>query len=213
MGKNDVKLFDIQYIGDIYYYLNLFNNKYIIFNNSLSHFKGLHANRASIMGANKVLLLSVPLVGGRSVKVHIKDLKISQKEPWQRIHWRSIHDSYRKAPWFEEYAPALEILYKQSYTYLWDWNVKIINWAIEALQWDAVILSENEINNYQKSEGVYTINYLKMGEEYPVYQQVFSDKLGFQPNLSILDLIMNEGPLSSDYLKKLAAYHLHNSGL
>jgi hypothetical protein len=212
MNKNNIKSIDIQYIGDVYYYLNLLKSEYIIFNHSLLHFKGLNLNRTTIMGANKLLVLSVPLDGGRSVKARLKDLKIAGRQAWQRIHWRSIHDSYRKAPWFEEYAPELEILYKQEYTYLWDLNLKLTSWVFKALQWDTVILAESEIENSQKIEKVNNFNFLKMGQGYPIYHQVFSDKLGFQPNLSILDLLMNEGPLASDYLQKLAAYHLNNTG-
>jgi hypothetical protein len=211
MDNKIIKLIDIQYFGDIYYYLNLYNNKYIKFNNTSIHFKALHLNRTSIFSANKVLQLSVPLDGGRSVKLNVKELKISSREPWQRIHWRSIHDSYRKAPWFEEYSYELESLYQQNYTYLWDWNVKIANWVLAALRWDAVILAENELCIPEQLEQNTPYQFNQREDKYPVYQQVFSDKLGFQPNLSILDLIMNEGPAASNYLKKLAEYHFRNS--
>ncbi len=212
MIVNNLKITDIQYFGDIYFNLNLFNIKYIKFNNASRHFKGLHPNRTSIMGANKVLVLSVPLDGGRKVKKDIKDLKIVSRETWQRIHWRSIHDSYRKSPWFEEYAPQLEKIYLQNYIFLWDWNLDIARWVFEALNWGSVILAENEWNLPQELEQGVPYHFSKMEEGYPVYQQVFSDKLGFQPNLSILDLIMNEGPAASNYLKKLAEYHFRNSG-
>jgi hypothetical protein len=211
MIVNNLKITDIQYFGDIYFNLNLSNIKYIKFNNALRHFKGLHVNRTSIMGANKVLVLSVPLDGGRSVKTDIKDLKIVSRESWQRIHWRSIHDSYRKSPWFEEYAPELEKIYRQNYIFLWDWNLDIARWVFEALNWDSVILAENELYLPQELQQEIPYHFIKMEDDYPVYQQVFSDKLGFQPNLSILDLIMNEGPASTDYLQKLTQYHLRNS--
>ena len=167
-------------------------------------------NRTSIMAANKVLVLSVPLDGGRSVKTNIKDLKISSVESWQRIHWRSIHDSYRKSPWFEEFAPGLEKLYQQKQNFLWDWNINICEWVFGALNWGPVILAEDEIYPPQALDKDVHYYFSKLEDDYPVYQQVFSDKLGFHPNLSILDLIMNEGPASTDYLQKLAQYHLHN---
>jgi hypothetical protein len=164
------------------------------------------------MGANKVLVLSVPLEGGRAVKMNIKDLKIASRESWQRIHWRSIHDSYRKAPWFEEYAPWLEKLYGQSYTYLWDLNVKIMEWILQALKWNAVILAENEIlNAFSLSKK--NDNPGWVGKDgFPEYQQVFSNRLGFQPDLSVLDLILNEGPSAAQYLQKLSDYAVRISG-
>jgi hypothetical protein len=200
------QLTDIQYYGSVYYYISLLNNKYIIFDNTLSHFKGLHVNRTCILGANKVLTLSVPLEGGRSVKHKIMDLKIASRDSWQRIHWRSIHDSYRKAPWFEEYAVDLENLYQKTYVYLWDWNLKIAEWVFQSLNSETVILSEEVSGNLQNSKISFSNDSIKMGFGYPKYQQVFSDKLGFQPNLSILDLIMNEGPMARKYLEKLEVY-------
>lgn len=212
MDKKNIKIIEIQYFGNICYYLSLLNSSYIYFNNASTHFKGLNVNRTSVMSANKVLTLSVPIEGGRSVKTPVKDLKISFREPWQRIHWRSLHDSYRKAPWFEEYAPELEMIYQQNYIYLWDLNVKITNWVFQVLKMEAVILADFKNHHDPEDVEISRISSDEMGSDYPCYRQVFSDKLGFHPNLSIVDLIMNEGPLAMDYLKKLAVYHADNSG-
>ena len=211
MNNKLYKNIEIQYFGDVYYYFNLINSTYIYFNDGLGHEKGKNWNRTRIMGANNWLCLSVPLEGGRSVKVSVKDLKISQREPWQRIHWRSIHDSYRKSPWFEEYAPALENIIHQSYHFLWDLNLKTFDWVHKTLGLDSVILSD--IADYSQESQTGDLIFLAdfQTEGYPVYTQVFSDKLGFMPNLSVLDLILNEGPMAKEYLKKLAEFH-HREG-
>ena len=80
MSIKKYKKIDLQYFGNVNYFLDLVNNKYIYFNNALVHSKGLQINRTSIMGANKVLVLSVPLEGGRAVKMNVKDLKIASRE-------------------------------------------------------------------------------------------------------------------------------------
>jgi hypothetical protein len=157
----------------------------------------------SIYGPNKVIDLSVPLEGGRSVKALVKDLKIAGREPWQRIHWRSIHDSYRKAPWFDEYAPELETMYQQNYNFLWDWNISTINWSLKVLGLDKVILSE--IDHFEEM-GVgddLLDNTQKKIMKYQPYHQVFSDRHGFIENLSIIDLNMNMGPEAINYLSRL----------
>lgn len=207
MNNNLYKSIEIQYIGDIYYYLNLINTTYIYFNDGLGHEKGKNWNRTRIMGANNLLCLSVPLEGGRSVRVPVKDLRISHREPWQRIHWRGIHDSYRKSPWFEEYAPALENLIHQNYHFLWDLNLKIFEWVHKTLGMESVILSDTTGFNPESGtdDFIFSADFPKEG--YPVYRQVFSDKLGFVPNLSVLDLILNEGPMAKEYLKKLSGFH------
>jgi hypothetical protein len=193
-------MIEIQYFGNICYYFDLLKSTYRDFDNMKWHKKGHSLNRMSIAGPNKVIDLSVPLEGGRSVKALVKDLKIANRDSWQRIHWRSIHDSYRKAPWFEEYAPELEILYRQNYNFLWDWNISTINWSLKVLGLNKVILSEKE--HYKEIED--SSNLLSSLQKriiiYPLYNQVFSDRHGFIENLSIIDLIMNLGPEAAKYL-------------
>ena len=207
MNNKIYKLIEIQYFGDIYYYFNLVKSTYIYFNDELWHEKGNSRNRTRIMGANNRLSLSVPLEGGRSVRVPVKDLKICRREPWQRIHWRGIHDSYRKSPWFEEYAPTLENIIKQNYHFLWDLNLRTFEWVYKALDLNSAILANKD--DFAPDVCMDDVHFSSefQTEKYPVYRQVFSDKLGFMPNLSILDLILNEGPMAKEYLKKLADFH------
>ena len=202
-----MQITDIQYFGNVCYYFNLSYITYIKFNNRKWHKKGQSLNRMSIYGPNKVIDLSVPLEGGRSVKALVKDLKIAGREPWQRIHWRSIHDSYRKAPWFDEYAPELETMYQQNYKFLWDWNISTVNWSLKVLGMNKVILAENELFQEIEAGDEISNKHPKINIHQPPYQQVFSDRHGFIENLSILDLIMNMGPEAAEYLKSIKVLH------
>ena len=201
--KNNIYYTDIQYFGDIYFYFSLLKYSYINFYHERPHKKDDHANRMSIYGPNKILNLSVPLEGGRAVKCLFKDLKIASNEPWQRVHWRSIHDSYRKAPWFEEYAPQLSAIYQQNYKYLWDWNICTISMALEMLRIDCVIMADIGVEYPSISTLQEKARLKENALIYPPYNQVFADRLGFIPNLSIVDLLMNEGPAARDYIKNL----------
>lgn len=194
---------DLHYFGDIYSYLKFINQTNVYFSAYENYFRALHLNRMKLMGANGPLPLSVPLEGGRDQKVKWKDVKINYAEPWQRIHWRGIHDNYRKAPWFEDYAPDLEQLFLRKEKYLLDLNLKTMDYCLQRLKLKVDILAYSEEDaakmisrRPEKSEPI-------PSENFPVYQQVFSERHGFVPNLGILDLLFCEGPLATDYLRRI----------
>jgi hypothetical protein len=200
IGKQSIEL---QYFGDIYSYLKFINQTNIYFSVYESYFRALHLNRMKLMGANGPLSLSVPLEGGRDQKVKWKDVKINYAEPWQRIHWRGIHDNYRKAPWFEDYAPELEQLFLRKEKYLLDLNLKSMDYCFQRLKLKVDILAYSEeeaakliSQRPKKTEPI-------QSENFPVYQQVFTERHGFVPNLGILDLLFCEGPLATDYLRRI----------
>jgi hypothetical protein len=200
IGKQSIEL---QYFGDIYSYLKSINQTNVYFSAYESYFRALHLNRMKLMGANGPLSLSVPLEGGRDQKVKWKDVKINYAEPWQRIHWRGIHDNYRKAPWFEDYAPELEQLFLRREKYLLDLNLKSMDYCLQRLKLKVDILAYSEeeaakliSQRFKKTEPI-------PSENFPVYQQVFSERHGFVPNLGILDLLFCEGPLATDYLRSI----------
>jgi hypothetical protein len=202
-GNKSNQTIDLHYFGDIYSYLKFINQTNVYFSAYENYFRALHLNRMKLMGANGPLPLSVPLEGGRDQKVKWKDVKINYAEPWQRIHWRGIHDNYRKAPWFEDYAPDLEQLFLQKEKYLLDLNLKTMDYCLQRLKLKVDILaySEEEATKMisrrpEKSEPI-------PSENFPVYQQVFSERHGFVPNLGILDLLFCEGPLATDYLRRI----------
>ena len=228
--KKNLQLIELQYFGNVNYYFNLINATHIYFFNEKRYQKGIGCNRTLILGANNILTLSVPLQGGRSVNALISQVRIASGIDWQRIHWRSIHDSYRKAPWFEEYAPTLQELYTQNNIFLWEWNLACTKWALKALGINADIMSFSEseypsshissivvgdaqqcvstkttFNPQPLTPNLQTLTFnLQPSTDFPPYHQVFSDRYGgFVANLSILDLIMNEGPASLEYLQRL----------
>ncbi len=201
--KNMDQIIELQYFGNVYSYLKFINQTNVLFSAYESYFRALHLNRMKLMGANGPLLLSVPLEGGRDQKVKWKDVKINYAEPWQRIHWRGIHDNYRKAPWFEDYAPELQQLFLRKEKYLLDLNLKSMDYCLQRLKLKVDILAYSEeeamkliSQRPKKTEAI-------AAEKFPVYQQVFSERHGFVPNLGILDLLFCEGPLATDYLRRI----------
>ena len=196
-------MIDFKYFGDIYYYLNFIDLSNIEYSSYKPYQRGLQLNRMRLMGANGPLLLTVPLVGGRAPKQKIRDLQIGYAEPWQRIHWRGIHDNYRKAPWFEDYGPELEQLFQLKEKFLLDLNLKTAEWCLKKLKLKLDILSVDEVESGEETHPFVQNEPLNLGKDFPIYQQVFSDRHGFVPNLSILDLLLCEGPLAMDYLRRI----------
>ena len=167
------------------------------------------SNRCQILAANGVLDLSIPVVGTKGQVTPINEIRISYDDNWPVKHWRSIRSAYRSAPFFEEYAADIEALIMSKAEKLIDLNASILEKLIELLQID------KEINYHSASgtpEDLLKLNGhfkpSKMPEEHkqmPSYLQVFNYKYDFIPNLSILDLLFNEGPYAQQYLLSIAS--------
>ena len=196
-------MIDFKYFGDIFYYSSFINLSNIEYLSCKPYQRGLQLNRMRLMGANGPLLLTVPLVGGRAPKQKIRDLQIGYGEPWQRIHWRSIHDNYRKAPWFEDYAPELEQLFQGKEKFLLDLNLKTAEYCLRKLKLKLDILAVEEWELGKEAQLFFQNEPTLEDKDFPTYQQVFADRHGFFPNLSILDLLFCEGPLAIDYLRRI----------
>lgn len=159
-------------------------------------------NRCLVRGAERVIMLSVPLVGGRDQKEKISAVRIENGQQWQKQHFRSIESCYNKSPFFLHYRESLEALLMKSYPTLWDLDLATIEWVLSKLRLK-VGISFTEA--FQKEAGPGCMDLRNRyspanRNNFPVepYQQVFDD--AFEPNLCILDLLFNLGPAARMYL-------------
>ncbi len=157
-----------------------------------------------IYDGNGKLPLTIPVVFTQNNRQLFKDIKISEDENWQDLHWKSIQSAYSSSPFFEFYETDFQSLFKSKFEYLMDFNFKCLEVIYDCLElnleFEKTILFDKkpmEVIDYR----FLTDNRKEKNQDFKRYVQVFDDKHGFIPNLSILDLICNEGPNVMIYLE------------
>ncbi len=159
-------------------------------------------NRYYIAAGNGLLKMSVPILGGREHKSLIEVTNIAYKEGWQRQHWRTLESAYRNAPYFDFYAHSLQALFVAHYERLYEFNLATVHWLKEQLK-----LSFNETSttdyrkHYSEATDLRTMKYNGTYDAFPPYYQLFRERNGFLPNMSMLDLLFAEGPYALSWLK------------
>jgi hypothetical protein len=202
----EIALLSSAYLGPIQYYTKIVSYPQIFIERYETYHKQSYRNRCIISSANGPLVLSIPILEGPRAKAPMHELQLSYDHNWQQIHWRSITAAYKNSPFFEYYADDLALFYhERKWKYLIDFNSRVQDVIIEALNYKPVI--------------EYTDSYIKSGDTSDVtddfrysihpkphrqsidnhfyatpYHQVFNAQSEFAPNLSILDLLFNEGP-------------------
>lgn len=151
--------------------------------------------RCNVMTANGIQTLTIPVIKTNGNHTLTKDIEISYKEAWQQIHLRCLESAYRKSAYFDYYFPYFEKIYKQKFNTLIELNDYCLKTILKLLKvkkeysytedFEKIVddkdfrisLSKNNYNNFEMKP----------------YYQVFADRHGFVSNLSIVDLLFNEG--------------------
>ena len=159
------------------------------------YIKRSQRNRAQILSANGVMLLTVNVENANRPRQNIRDVKIDYSKRWQHQHWVSILSAYKSSPYFDHYAHLLEPYYKREWRYLADYNMEYTHTLL------GILGIEDKINVSEKyvvaQEGDLDLRPKhNEGSTFVAepYFQVFSDRMPFAPNLSVIDLLMCEGP-------------------
>ncbi|WP_027395648.1 WbqC family protein [Aquimarina latercula] len=196
------------YFGSISQYAVIAQSDSIIFENEDNYQKQTYRSRNYIYGANGKLLLTIPIkhTGDKQNNKQLyKDVKIENEFKWQLLHWKSIESAYRTSPFFEYYEDEMIHLFEKRKNFLLDFNYECMEVIQDCLQLD---ISYTKTLTYQKEvETVIDLRTLvnaKKEKQYELssYIQVFSNKYGFISNLSILDLLFNEGTNALTYLEE-----------
>lgn len=170
--------------------------------------KQTYRNRAHIATDRGLHMLSIPIVhmGNANGRQYYKEVLVDNDYPWQRQHWRTLETAYRTSPFFEYYEDQIKPLYDERQEHLLAFNLSTIRTICECLQLPYPT-EKTEVFNLKPThlvDGRDFVNAKKTyGNDLPDYVQVFGDRHGFIPNLSILDVLFNLGPSTTSYLKNI----------
>ena len=190
-------LIEAQYFPNLEYFFNILEHDIVYIEACESFQKQSYRNRCHILSANKVDILSIPVINpGRDVL--IKEVKIDYRQKWMNVHWGAIRSAYGKAPFFEYYADFFHDIYLKKHTYLFDLNLEVMTVCLKLLGIDKKI----ELTTFfDKNPGLEIADFRsvihpkKVNNSYIItwvsYPQLFGRY--FVPNLSILDLLFCEG--------------------
>lgn len=205
----DTALLSITYLGPVQYFTKFLIHPYRMIERYDHYVKQSYRNRCNILGANGLLPLSIPVLKGPQHKTYVRDISIDYNKKWQKLHWKGIESAYHRSPFFEFYLDEFKPLYEKKYTYLIDYNEALLDVILESLE------IEKNLNFTGSFIGKGLAGYSDYRENiHPkrdpvsdplfkpaVYHQVFSDRFGFVANLSIIDLLFNEGPNARNVLR------------
>ncbi|QTE22339.1 WbqC family protein [Polaribacter cellanae] len=196
-------LFIPTYFSPIAQYSEIVKTDTVTFEMEDNFQKQSYRNRCYIFNSNGKQLLSIPvkhkITNGRK---KTKDTLIENNVPWQDQHFKSLQIAYRTSPFFEFFEDDLAIIFEKKYKFLQDINIDTFLFIIDALQFDINFIQTTTFNLDPKQQDFRYLAEVKKQPEKLVdkYIQMFDDKHGFLPNLSVLDLLFMEGPNSVSYL-------------
>lgn len=184
------------YLGPVQQYSKMFHFPEVRIETSENYLKQSYRNRCIIAGANGPLPLSVPIVKPDTLKCLTKDIRISDHGNWRHLHWNAIVSAYNSTPFFEYYEDDFAPFYEKKYEFLFDFNEELRMLICQLLDIQPQIQYttsfeadvENDFRWIRPKQDIADPSFLLKP-----YYQVFQDKHGFLPNLSIIDLLFNTG--------------------
>jgi hypothetical protein len=147
----------------------------------------------------------IPIERRDGISVPIREVKIDYSKNWQINHWRAIVSAYRSSPYFDYYQDDFAPFYNNRYERLFDFNSKLTSLLLDLTgASSAIMLTDRWEESHGESDYRFNIHPKRESpcsvKEKGRYHQVFAQKQGFIANLSVIDLLFNEGPESYIYL-------------
>jgi len=201
-------LLSVAYFAPIQYFSNLLRYGDVVIERHENYGRQSYRNRCTIYAANGLLDLVVPVVKTDKPKIPITEVEIGYDTLWQKLHFKAIESAYRRSPFYEYYIDDLMVFFNCRHPYLYEFNMQIMHTVCGLMKMpfcaresrgymnpgEGITDMRNGIHPKAKRQRTDTVFVP------PHYTQVFADRLGFKPNLSILDLLFNTGPEAKDLL-------------
>jgi hypothetical protein len=192
------------YFPNIAHFVAMLQADHIIFEVCDNYQKQTYRNRTSIYGANGKLDLNIPVIYSQKNRQLSCDVEIFNSENWQVQHLKSLESAYRTSPFYEFYIDDIMPLFAIKATSIMDFNLKCLHVIFDCLQ---LPFTYSKTEHFElEIDGIidarpFANSRKEINQNFKPYTQVFDDKHGFLSNISILDLLFNEGPNAELYLE------------
>ncbi len=191
------------YLAPISYYVQLHRYDTVWTEVCDNYQKQTYRNRCTIASADGPLSLSIPVVKAEERKVQMKDVRISDHGNWRHLHWNALQSAYMNSPFFEYYADDFAPFYSKRWEFLVDFNEELQHKVCELIDISPAVRRTEKyeampqgVDDYRDRIHPRRPSVAQTG----TYFQVFALRLGFIPDLSVVDLLFNMGPESVLYL-------------
>ncbi|MDG2431276.1 WbqC family protein [Flavobacterium sp.] len=194
------------YFPSISHYVAMEQADSVLFEIEDNFQKQTNRNRAYIYSPNGIQLLNIPVKHSKEAHQKTKDIIVDNTSDWQKQHFKSLETAYRSSPFFEFFEDDIRPFYEKEHKYLLDLNYESIdivsNCLRKRIEYKTTSEYLQEVNPNTTLDCRHLIDGKKDKSAFKRYMQVFEDKHGFINNLSVLDLLFNEGKFTIDYLKE-----------
>lgn len=193
------------YFPSISHFVAIMQSESIVFEMEDNFQKQTNRNRTYIYSPNGIQLLNIPIKHSKTSHQKTKDIQIENDFDWQKQHFKSLEAAYRSSPFFEFFEDDFVPFFEKKHNFLMDLNLEAFDIISKCMRtkfnFETTAEYFHEVDSNTILDYRFLVNGKKDTSTFEPYTQVFDDKHGFINNLSILDLLFNEGKFTVDYLK------------
>ena len=198
------------YLPPVQYFAHLQSAEQVWIEQYDHYQKQTYRNRCVIAAPDGPLSLTVPIEKPNTQKAFMRDIRISDHGNWRHLHWNAIESAYNHTPFFEYYKDDFRPFYEKKFDFLVDYNEQLCQLVCQLIDTDTSFqrtesyVAEPSNTIIDLRDAIHPKKELMNDASFGVipYYQVFQERLGFLPNLSIIDLLFNMGPEAILVLQK-----------